>query len=145
MIRVSVSSIAAVRAEFARIDDALRNKAFAKTAVDVEKLVEQAADKHTKTGALFSSVFSKRISAATYEVGHDLQRAPHAVFVHWGTKPHIIKPKNRKLLRWPSGGSFVFANFVNHPGYAGDPYLTRIADQVPRIFAAHVETLLRKA
>ena len=145
MISVSISGLEAVRAEFARLDDALRNKALARTAVDVERLVEQAADKHTKTGALVSSVFSKRINASTYEIGHDLQRAPHAVFVHWGTKPHVIKPKNRKVLRWPSGGEFVFARAVNHPGSKPDKWIERAAAQVPRIFNDHIQSLIRKA
>jgi len=46
-----------------------------------------------------------------------------AIFVHFGTKPHTIEPKNKKALRWVDGGVFRFAKKVRHPGYRGDPFL----------------------
>lgn len=47
----------------------------------------------------------------------------YALFVHFGTAPHIIEPKSKKSLRWAGVGGFVFAKRVNHPGYKGDPFL----------------------
>jgi hypothetical protein len=98
------------------------DKAIRKTGDHFFELVLAAADKHTKTGALVQSL-NNSYSAGTYTIDHDLQRAPHAVFVHWGSRAHVIKPKARKALRWPAGGAFAFAKSVNHPGYRGDPYL----------------------
>lgn len=83
-----------------------------------------AADKHTKTGALIRSLKIKEDSPSKYTIYHDLQAAPHAVFVHWGTAAHEIKPVNKKILRWAGGDAFIFARRVHHPGYKGDPYLT---------------------
>ncbi|MDY4155083.1 MAG: hypothetical protein SPH77_00640 [Campylobacter sp.] len=39
------------------------------------------------------------------------------------TKPHEIKPKTRKFLRWVVSSEFIFAKKVKHPGYKGDPFL----------------------
>ncbi len=60
------------------------------------------------------------------------------MFVHWGTKPHEIRPRRRKVLRWPAGDEFVFARKVRHPGYEGDAYLVRAADDAVRAFDAIV-------
>lgn len=51
---------------------------------------------------------------------------PHTSFVHDGTRAHQIRPRRPGgVLRFEVGGRVVFARVVNHPGYRGDPYLTR--------------------
>lgn len=53
----------------------------------------------------------------------------YAMFVHEGTKPHVILPKNAKVLTWkPRGGARVFARKVNHPGTKAQPWLARAAE-----------------
>ena len=114
----------------AAVDPALRA-----TGDELFGRIWEAADKHTKTGAMARSL-KNSYSAGEYRIWHDLQHAPHAAFVHWGTRPHKISAKNRKALRFPVGGKFVFAKWVNHPGYKGDPYFVTEAkpDDVLRTF-----------
>jgi len=104
--------------------------------------MQAGADRHTKTGALFQSVYNRAIPGGR-EVGHDQDRAPHALFVVWGAKPHKIKPLNKKSLRWSGPGGFIFARFANHPGYKGDNYMQRAADEairrMPEIVARHTK------
>lgn len=118
-----------VRNAFKQLSDAAQRSVLAKTANDVKNYVEQQADTHTKEGALFRSVYIKKINEG-FEVGHDERIAPHAKFVHWGTKPHVIKPKNKKALRFVAGGKFAFAKAVNHPGYIGHPWLVHALERV---------------
>lgn len=63
----------------------------------------------------------------------------------WGSRPHEIRPHQKKALRWPSGQGgqtrFVFARWARHPGYAGDPWLVQAADAVVRKFDAIVQRL----
>jgi len=132
-----------VRAMFARINDQLAQRAIAATAVSAEDEIELAVGKHTKTGALFQSIYKTRIRPLAWELGHNRQQAPHALFVHWGTKPHRIAPKNKKAMRWAGPNGFRFARGVNHPGYRGDPWLTRAAREAPRHFEQHVAQTLR--
>ena len=103
---------------------------------------EAAADRHTKTGALRQSLYNREIPGGR-EVGHDPERAPHAVFVHWGTKPHDIRPKNKKSLRWAGAGGFFFSKLVRHPGYKGDAYMVEAAREavrrMPEIVARHMK------
>lgn len=64
-------------------------------------------------------------------------------FLEHGTKPHIIRARNGKALRWPARGTattlggrartaavrrlgnaaFAFATFVRHPGTKAQPFL----------------------
>lgn len=99
---------------------------------------------HSKKGELFSSLYNRSHQSGGREVGNDLSRAPQAMFVHWGTRPHKIRPKKRKVLRWAAGGKFIFAREVNHPGYKGDPYLIRAADAAVRRFDQIVNQATRQ-
>lgn len=42
--------------------------------------------------------------------------APYALYVEKGTRPHEIRPRFRKWLRFPIEGGFRFAKRVRHPG-----------------------------
>lgn len=50
---------------------------------------------------------------------------PYALYVHDGTKAHVIMPKKPGgVLHWvDGGGNDVFARVVHHPGYKGNPFL----------------------
>lgn len=139
-IKATVSSAPDIRRELQRIG-ALPGKALDRTVVEVEDYIEAETAKHNRLGKLVSSIYKRRITGG-WEIGHDPRVAPYAVFVHWGTRPHDIRPKHKKALRWPGGGAFHFAKRVRHPGYKGDPWLTRAARQVPQIFERHVRALL---
>lgn len=60
--------------------------------------------------------------------------APYAAYVEHGTKPHVIKPRFKKVLAWGgarrltgtlrSGSSATtFARIVHHPGTKAQPFL----------------------
>lgn len=132
-----------VRAMLNRIGSQLADRSLAATAVQAEDYVEAAAAIHSRTGALVQSIYKQRVRPLGWEIGHNRQQAPQAVFVHWGTKPHRIEPRNKKALRFPSANGFRFARGVNHPGYKGDPWLVRAAREAPRNFENHVAQQLR--
>ena len=71
---------------------------------------------------------------------------PYAVFVHEGTKPHIIEPRNKRALRWVARGEFAFAKRVFHPGTEKDQFLYEAAEnEMPKIqsrFENALESLL---
>jgi hypothetical protein len=104
---------------------------------------QKGAGRHNRTGALFQSLFNRSIPNGR-EVGHDPQRAPHAIFVQLGTRPHVIMPKNKKALRWAAGGKFFFAGKVNHPGYRGDAYLINAATLAVREFSNIIDQALKE-
>lgn len=65
----------------------------------------------------------KVFSATSSEVkiGNTAQ-VKYAKFVHFGTKPYVIKPKNKKALANKKAG-IIFGKKVNHPGIKANPYL----------------------
>ena len=131
----------AVRAVFARIGEA-GPKALAATAEDSEAYVEGEAAHHNRTGKMVASITKTR-EPDGWLIAHDLRVAPYTVFVHWGARPHKIKPKNKRVLRWPGPGGFNFAKGVDHPGYKGDAWMTRAAALAPRMFAFHIDAQLK--
>lgn len=49
--------------------------------------------------------------------------ARYAAPVHEGSRPHIIRPRKAKALRFEIGGRTVFARMVRHPGTKARPFL----------------------
>ena len=131
-IRVTVEGLADAELRLKAPPAAVQH-ALDVTAVRVEDLVEAGAGRHAKTGALERSIFKQRISGG-WEVSHDSQVAPYARFVHDGARPHVIEPDRKRVLRWPVPGGFAFARRVHHPGYGGDAWLRRAAQQALPIF-----------
>lgn len=108
---------------------------------------QRGAGRHSRpggSGALFQSLYNRSIPKGR-EVGHDPQRAPHALFVNLGTRPHEIRPKNKQALRWAGGGFFRFAKVVKHPGYRGDAYMIEAATLAVREFRAIVDQATKEA
>lgn len=54
----------------------------------------------------------------------------YAPYVNDGTRPHVIRPKNAKALRFVVDGQVVFARVVNHPGTRAKPFLDRAVRDV---------------
>lgn len=63
--------------------------------------------------------------------------APYAAPVHEGARPHVIRPRHARVLRFEVEGRVVFARRVNHPGQRAQPFLTnavhRVVSADPRI------------
>lgn len=104
---------------------------------------------HSHTSALEQSVDTAFIHGGmTGRVFLNTRRAPYGPFVHEGTPPHIIRPKNRQALRWVAGADFVFSRNVHHPGYRGDPFLYNALDamneEIDRIFDRYITLALEE-
>ena len=51
------------------------------------------------------------------------------LYLEEGTEPHIIKPKNKKALRWKNTNNIsIFAKWVNHPGTAARKFVESIVE-----------------
>lgn len=58
--------------------------------------------------------------------------ANYAAAVHEGTRPHVIRPRTARALKFQMGGRTVFASSVNHPGTRPRPFLRNAAETVAR-------------
>lgn len=106
---------------------------------DIYDNATKNVSKHFKSGRLENNL-DKRVNRAELEgevfigdqgmlVDWKGKSVNYALFVHFGSKPHVIYPKKKKALRWAGLGAFVFAKKVNHTGYKGDPFMTNASQE----------------
>jgi hypothetical protein len=50
---------------------------------------------------------------------------PAVIFVLKGTRPHLIRPRRAKALRFEVDGTTVFAKLVRHPGTRANDFMAR--------------------
>ena len=74
------------------------------------------------TGELRNSIKIRERGAYEFHVVADTE---YAYFVEYGTRPHIIRPRKAKVLRWFDRwtGKPIFARYVRHPGTRRQPFL----------------------
>lgn len=145
MIEVNVAGLEAIRTTFATLVPEVQTKVLRGLAQAAFTTAKTQVDTHTQTGALRRSLRLRSDGDGGWIIGHDQQQAPYAIFLHFGTRPHLIKPKDKKALRWPGGSgsktNFIFAKWVHHPGYEGHPYLIEAADEAVKQFDAIVKRM----
>jgi len=44
-------------------------------------------------------------------------------YIEFGSPPHVIKPKDKKALKFKSGNDVVFSKEVRHPGSRPNPFI----------------------
>lgn len=146
---VSVSGINVLVGDLRELTQTSKDFVINRMAEIAEDSMIVGAGRHRKTGALEASIVNRPIDRGRI-VAHDSQyliRAggvDYAPFVVFGTRPHRIEPKDKKVLRWTSGGNYVFARFVNHPGYIGDNYVYRAGDDAVSQFARLVTEAIER-
>lgn len=103
----------------------VKKRLYAAVQISVGKIDDRAHSEHrftTRTGQLERSI-EENVQGATGAVYLNQNVAPYGIYVHAGTRPHVIVPKQKKVLRWPSGGNFVFSKVVHHPGTKPDEFI----------------------
>lgn len=168
----TITGTEAIQKRLADIANRTAYRALAATAEDAQTYMGREAAKHNRSGDLVRSVYLRRIGPMAFEVGHDQQVAPYAKHVIWGSKAHEIRARNRQALSYAKDGivwfwfgpkpkaeqarirawvrikrgsnARVMFRWPKHPGYKGDNWLQRSADQAPIDFARHVERMLAR-
>lgn len=93
---------------------ARKHHKFKSRTARLERAIQSDVDKDTLTGRVYI----------------DSHAAPYGRYVHEGTKPHMILPRKRKMLRWVAQGGFAFASKVRHPGTSPDQFLYNAANSL---------------
>jgi len=108
----------------------------------------------TRTGNLVKAITSEvKLGGTEIIEGRDYldeDRAYYGKWVHDGTKPHIIRPRNKKVLRWATGrGKWAYAKWANHPGTKPDQFLYEAGrlsqDNINEIFAQYTNRAIKEA
>lgn len=103
------------------------------TAAYVRRTADQArVDAPMRTGRLKASIHPdpvRRSSLLRIDSGVSAD-APYAAPVHEGARPHVIRPRYARALRFEVEGRVVFAQRVNHPGNRPNRFLSNAAHKV---------------
>ena len=116
----------------ARIEAIKPNEKLLRT-IALSAVREQKLLAPRKTGNLGRSI---HLGAVTPTRAETIASADYAAYVEQGTRPHEIRPRNRKALRWAassgdarlsgsprSSGRVRFAKRVQHPGTRAQPFM----------------------
>lgn len=95
-----------------------------------------------RSGRLRSSIMSEELSPYEYQVVIGNAGTRYAPFVFYGTKPHVIEPKNVTALKFDVNGYTFFARRVFHPGIKTIPLWRHVVDSVRAIFANVAQDVL---
>jgi len=86
-----------------------------------------------KTGRLRESIGVRRIRSG-YEVVMGGGRAPYAAYLEFGARPHLIRPRRARALRFEIRGELVYARYVEHPGTRPMRIMARAVAEASRDF-----------
>lgn len=113
---------------------------------DLEKNLLRNIKPHTKEGKLernaYVDIIPNGVEAGIENEGMMVDwrgvKVNYGVFVHYGTRDHMVTPNKKKALRWNSPGGFAFSKGHMVKGIKADPYLSNAAketfDRLDKIF-----------
>jgi hypothetical protein len=107
----------------------------------VRDVREYARDHHrfvTRSGMTEKSIMSlAKDNQGTVMLTNNIAR-----WQHEGTKPYVIVPRIKKVLRFAVNKEFVFSKRVRHPGIKADPFLYTAADVMQPTIEARFKAAL---
>lgn len=78
-----------------------------------------------RTGRSAQRMYLRRVVASDLVNTWQLVLSKPLFWTLTGTRPHIIRPKKAKVLRWEDAGGVHFAKFVRHPGTQPQDWMKR--------------------
>ena len=144
MARITITGLAEAQKFVTDVPQVIARRVILDMSQIAYDRMQEGAGRHTKTGALFDSVYNKSLSPLSRQVGHDERRAPHARFILHGTKDHKVAPKDKKALRWAGNGKFFFSKGHMVKGIVADNYLETAAAEAVRQMPAIVDRAMKE-
>jgi hypothetical protein len=134
-LSLEITGLDALLDAFARAPDSTARSlrvAVKEGAVMIQREARRTHRFQTRSGRLERSVevvsLGESGASASATVFLNESVARYAEPIHEGSRPHVIRPRNRTVLRFPSGAGFSFAPSVNHPGTKPDQFLYTSAE-----------------
>lgn len=144
-MQIKIEGLHELNQVFKKLDEVAKCNLLKELAKKSYDKAKENIKPHIKTGKMEHNLY-KRVSckkqSATIGVKPEQtlvewrgKKISYAVFVHEGTRPHKIKLKKKKSLRWAGALKFIFKDEINHPGYKGDPFVTNaVEDSVKDVY-----------
>lgn len=111
-------------------------------AIEGEAVAKSAGRYQDRTGRLRSGIVARFVKNSGREVVWELlSPAPYSAYVENPTRPHVIRARKARALRFQVGGRTVFAQQVQHPGTPGYPFMGPGYQQAERTLMRELEKL----
>lgn len=133
--------------------DRLLMDAFRKTVEQAAAYAKQGGSPaiRVRSGTLFKSIRTfvnggfGGVAGAGGPSGRVQAEAPYAKYLEDGTKAHMIRPINGRVLRWRSGGGFAFSTGHMVRGIQPRKFMTIAKERVTPYFERLLSEAISKA
>ena len=139
MIKIDSSDLNKFSVILRELPDEIKDnvrKVVKNSAFNIERSAKSSAS--VKTGHLKRSISTKMGDMEATIHTSNLKYAP---MVEFGTRPHIIRAKNKKALYWK--GATHPVKQVNHPGSKAKPYLIPAFEKEKDQFLEKLKEVIR--
>ena len=139
MIKIDSSDLNKFSVILRELPDEIKNdvrKVIKSSAFNIERNAK--SNVNVKTGHLRRSISTKMGDMEATIHTSNLKYAP---MVEFGTRPHIIRAKNKKALYWK--GATHPVKQVNHPGSKAKPYLIPAFEKEKDQFLEKLKEVIR--
>ena len=134
MRNIKIEGLASIQEAIVDLDRDMQEKLIKRVTVDAHENILNRAKVNYKTGNMENNITyrvrKKNLEGLVFIEDNNMMvevsngtSLNYALFVLYGTKPHFIKPKDKKNLRYASVNKFVYSKLVKHKGYAGNNFL----------------------
>ena len=143
MIRIDPNELDKFAVEITKLDDKTKDnvqKVLNNTGFNIEAQAKINLDRNKSvvTGHLRRGIATK---IGNMEVTVHTSNIKYAPMVEYGTKPHIIKPKNKKALYWKGAKHPVKS--VRHPGSRAKPFLIPAFEKEKEVIMKDLEKIVK--
>lgn len=118
---IDLTNLEGALEEAARVSGQSVHQIMLGFASEIQADMQQRA--HVVTGKMRANIAIKD-EADGITVGVDDAIVPYAKYEAYGTRPHIIRAKNKKALAFKIGGKTVIVKEVHHPGQPAHDFVT---------------------
>lgn len=146
-MKIRIRGVSAVLSDLEAMRDGFVRDAEEALAISLRDVQERARAEHrftTRTGLAERSIRTAEARKGQTLFGTVYTALDYGVYLHEGTRPHVIEPRRKKALRWTDGGRFVFARRVKHPGTKADPYIYDALDAEEPVIVSRFEALAER-
>ena len=95
-----------------------------------------------KTGRLRESILVRRRRRG-YEVVMGGSKAPYAPIIELGSRPHRIRARRCKALRFEVDGEIVYAKYVTHPGTKPQRIMARSISEASKALSRELSKIFQ--
>lgn len=131
---IDISAVRRKHQRFLRAHQAMVAREADDAADQIEHHVRQSPGFKPRTGNLQRQTKARVIRRGKHVIVRGSNSARYANAIEGGARPHVIRARRKKTLRFIGRGGIVFRKAVNHPGNRPYRFLLRATLSANRVF-----------